>query len=229
MQFQVCSSYSVDRQFLFRDVIALYRRQEIVNECPIAIMFVDEIAVHRGGVQRDMYSGFWEKAYSLLFDGSILVTPMVHPQTDMSVLPILGRILSHGYLVAEFLPLRIALPTLTAMLLGPLTPIATNILLESFLDFISNVERTTFKSALLHVEDKAFPSNVQEELMTCLSRFGCRVVPAPSSLMVVIEQTARYEFITKPAAGIALINSGVPNCHRQFWNGKSQSDVQKLD
>ena len=87
--------YSVDHQSLFRDVIALYRRQEIVNECPIAIMFVDEIAVHRGGVQRDMYSGFWEKAYSL-FDGSTLVTPMVHPQTDMSVLPILGRILSHG-------------------------------------------------------------------------------------------------------------------------------------
>ena len=43
--------YSVDRQFIFRDVIALYRRQEIVNECPIAIMFVDEIAVDRGGVQ----------------------------------------------------------------------------------------------------------------------------------------------------------------------------------
>ena len=140
--------YSVDRQFLFRDVIALYRRQEIVNECPIAITFVDEIDVHRGGVQRDMYSGFWEKAYSL-FDGSILVTLMVHPQTDMSVLPILGRILSHGYLVAEFLPLRIALPTLTAMLLGPSTPIATNVVLESFLDFISNVERTTFKRALL--------------------------------------------------------------------------------
>ena len=146
----------------------------------------------------------------------------------MSVLPILGRILSHGYLVADFLPLRIALPTLTAMLLGPSTPIATNALLESFLDFISNFERTTFKRALLHAEDKAFPSNVQEELMTYLSRFGCRVVPAPSSLIVVIEQTARYEFITKPAAGIALINSGIPNCHCQFCNGKSQADVQKI-
>ncbi len=110
-------------------------------------MFVDEIAVD---VQRDMYSGFWENAYSSLFEGSTLVTPMVHPQTDMSVLPILGRILSHGYLVSDFLPVRIALPTLTAMLLGP---IARMVLLESFLDFISNVERTIFKRALLHVED----------------------------------------------------------------------------
>ena len=137
-------------------------------------MFVDEIAVD---VQRDMYSGFWENAYSSLFEGSTLVTPMVHPQTDMSVLPILGRILSHGYLVSDFLPVRIA------MLLGPSTPIARMVLLESFLDFISNVERTIFKRALLHVEDNTFPSIVQEELMTCLSRFGCRVVPAPSSLM----------------------------------------------
>ncbi len=63
-------------------------------------------------------------------------------------------------------------------------------------------------------------SIVQEELMTCLSRFGCRVVPAQ-----VIEQTA---FLTKPAAGIALIHSGIPDSHRQFWLGKSQAGVQKI-
>ncbi len=50
--------------------------------------------------------------------------------------------------------------------------------------------------------------------MTCLSRFGCRVV-LTSTLMDVIEQTSRCDFISKPAAGIALIYSGIPDRHRQ--------------
>ena len=43
---------------------------------------------------------------------------IMHAQVDMSVFPILRKILSHGYLSSGFLPLRIAFPTLTALLLG---------------------------------------------------------------------------------------------------------------
>ncbi len=41
-------NHAVERKFIFRDVVALYRREGTVKECPISIMFVDEIAVDMG-------------------------------------------------------------------------------------------------------------------------------------------------------------------------------------
>ena len=72
-----------------------------------------KLDIDRGGLQRDMNSAFWEQAYKKLFEGATILTLMIHPQTDMSVFAILGRIFSHGYFVAGILPTRIAFPTTT--------------------------------------------------------------------------------------------------------------------
>lgn len=220
--------HEVNRRNIFEDVIDTYREGDIVGECPIVVRFDGEIAVDNGGVQNDMFSAFWEATYTSLFEGSTLLTPMIHPQTDMTLLPIIGRVLSHGYLVAEVLPLRIALPTLTALLLGPSVSVPAEILLDAFMDFINNVERSTFKCALSHAKEGSFPPTLQEELMTTLSRFGCRLLPTPANLMNLIEQVARYEFLSKPAAGIAMINSGIPLSHKQFWSRKSPMDIVRI-
>lgn len=66
-----------------------------------------------------MLSAFWVDAYARLFEGSKTLVPMVHPGLDMSIFPILGRIISHGYLACGVLPVCIALPTLITMVLGP--------------------------------------------------------------------------------------------------------------
>ena len=66
-----------------------------------------------------MFSAFWEEAYNHLFDGATNLVPLVHAQSDMGLFPILGKIISHGYLASGHLPVRISLPSLVAMLLGP--------------------------------------------------------------------------------------------------------------
>ena len=58
-----------------------------------------------------MLAGFWTEAYARYFEGATTVTPMIHPQMDLSVYPILGEILSHGYLTGTLAD-KIALPTL---------------------------------------------------------------------------------------------------------------------
>ena len=153
--------HSIERMNVYEDVLDLYQEGSIVGECPIFIDFKGELAIDEGGVQRDMYSAFWEQAYKKLFEGATVLTPMIHPQMDMSVFPILGRILSHGYLVAGILPTRIALPTLMSMLLGPATTVAVDTLLDTFLEFISASERQTFKLALSFKKEKAFPPYLQ--------------------------------------------------------------------
>ena len=71
-----------------------------------------EQTVDQGGVQRNMLSTFWADAYARLFEGAKTVTPMIHPGLDMSAFSIVGRIISHGYLACDVLPVCIPLPSL---------------------------------------------------------------------------------------------------------------------
>ena len=220
--------HSIERRNVFSDVMDLYKAGEIVNECPIFIKFKGENAIDNGGVQRDMISSFWEVAYQRLFEGAALLTPMVHPQMDLSIFPIIGCILSHGYLTTGILPVRVALPTLICMLLGPAASVSKKLLLETLVDFISAEERKVIKQALAHTNSGAYPNDLQNDLEDILATYGVRVLPKPSTLPKIIEQVAYYQFINKPAAAIALINSGIPVIHRNFWMDKSPDYIAEL-
>ena len=216
---------TICRSAIYTDVIHIYREEDIIFEFPLCIEFLGEIAFDCGGVTREMFSAFWDKCYANLFDGSTLLVPMLNPQTDISILPIIGRIISHGYLSCGFLPIRIALPCLVGILCGSSTVIPQTLLQDAFLDYISNIEKSLFKEALNCV---VFTPEVQEKLLTTLSRFGCRQLPTPSNLLKCLQQIAFYEFCTKPAAAIALIHSGVPSSHLTFWRDKSVDGICSL-
>ena len=218
----------INRENLYSEVLDLYRAGRIVEECPMFIKFKDEAAIDAGGVQRDMLSGFWEEAYKKLFEGSSILTPMIHPQIDLTVFPILGRILSHGYLAAGFLPVRIALPTLLAILLGPPVEIGNDVLTDALLDFITFDERKLIKEALTLKNVTSFSPKMTQDLLGILTNFGCCLPPEPGTLATMIEQVAKYEFVTKPAAGIGLINAGIPKKHQDFWSRLSAKGIKKL-
>ena len=71
-----------------------------------------------GGVSRDIFSAFWDKAYLKHFDGETLLVPAVHPNTELTTFPVLGTVLFHGFMVSGFLPVRIAFPVLALVLCG---------------------------------------------------------------------------------------------------------------
>ena len=128
----------VTRSNIFSDVLTLYQGG-FVQQYPIIVEFKDEKAVDCGGVSRDMYSSFWEQAYLKLFDGDKVLTPLLH--SSESDFNLLGKVISHGYMVSGHLPVRIALPALMMMILGPLTRIPSEILIDAFLEFVSSNER----------------------------------------------------------------------------------------
>ena len=173
-----------------------------------------------------MFSAFWFDAYVRLFEGAKTLTPLVHPSVDLSIFPIVGRIISHGYLACGYLPVKITLPSFITMVLGPTVAIPSSIIIESFTDYLSHVERLTLKAALENPDP--FSPSVTSELTNVLSRCGCQMIPTRANVHKLVEQAARYEFCTKPAAALALIYSGVPLNHKDFWQKKSASDIHAL-
>ena len=147
----------IRREFIYDDVIDMYRDNEsaILNEFPFRISYESEQAVDTGGICRDMYSAFWEEVY---LDGERLLIPAVHPNADMQVFRILGTILAHGCMVCGFLPIRIAFPTITAVLCGPEVPIMDNVLLECFIDFITEHESSIIREAIFVQRMNLVPS-----------------------------------------------------------------------
>lgn len=170
------SLHVIRRDFIYKDVLSLFTNANITKEHPLRISFQNEEAVDCGGVCRDMLAAFWEVAYEHLFDGSTLLTPAMHAGVDFSVFPLLGRIMSHGYIVGGYLPVRIAFPCLSTMLLSDTQDIQDYMLLDAFACCISPVE-TSFLKGCFTVTSSVFSSGVQEQLIALLSRFGCREVP----------------------------------------------------
>ena len=190
-------------------------------------MFVKFSDEDEGGVQRDMFTAFWDQCYSLLFDGCSTLVPLLHSQMDLTEFITVGRVMSHGYLATGILPDRIALPVLIIALLGPGTVIPDHIYIEAFMDFLSITERQTVTKAM-NSTDNNFQRELLNQLVCILSRFECRQLPAPLSLLKMIVQAAKYEFLIKPAAVLSLLHSGVPSIHQPFWKNKSVQDIYTL-
>ena len=122
--------------------MALFTQDEVLDEYPLRIKFAGEMGFDCGGVFRDniMFSAYRNEAYQQYFDGSTLLVPALHPSVNMSALPCLGTILSHGYLLCNFLPTRIAFPALAFILLGFAAKIPKNILIERLAESPSSFE-----------------------------------------------------------------------------------------
>ena len=93
-------THLVNRVSVYDDVLKMYRtkRERILQEHPFHVQFQGERAIDFGGVAREMFSIFYECVYQNLFDGSALLSPVVNPEMDTSVLNARGVILSHAYM-----------------------------------------------------------------------------------------------------------------------------------
>ena len=160
-------------------------------------------------------------AGSIYFDGSTLLTPVLHLHVDIQSLPKLGVILSHGYLYSGFLPKHVVLPALVYILLGTTVKLPSPMLLIGFADSLSSHEASRIKGALL-VNGSEFSEELKGSLISILSRFGCRVIPTPKNLQSQLIQIAEYEFHVKPMAALFAINSGIPHCEQTFWHSIEQ-------
>lgn len=214
------SPHLIRRDNIYLDVLKMYTDfGKLSKEFPFRIAFDDEGAVDSGGVSRDMFSGFWKVAFEKLFDGAGSVVPATHPSVDLGAFPILGKILSHGYISCGFLPVHISFPILAAVLLGPDVSIEDKILLKSFIEHLNYHDASIVKRAF--EPTKEFSQELLSSLTELLSLHGCRQIPCPSDISSIITAIAKHEFLVKPLGALLAMNRGIPDEHRAFWTETS--------
>ena len=92
----------INRTSIYKDTVAMYStKPRLVNQFPLSVHFDGEKGLDFGGVSRDLLSGFWEEAYSKMFDGAALLTPACHATVDMQQFAVLGKILSHTHIFSS--------------------------------------------------------------------------------------------------------------------------------
>ena len=172
-----------------------------------------------------MFSAFWEISYLRAFDGGNVLTPAIHPHMNMAIYPVLGTILSHGYISCAFLPICIAFPTIVSCLKGPVVQVPDSILLESFMDYVSTFEGTVLRNAL---KSRKLTMEEQTDVVNVLSRVGCREIPTSNNLSQLLVQMAKYEFQEVPIGALFQLHSGVPITHHPFWRQFTVGDLYML-
>ena len=221
----------INRANIYCDVINLYSTsKDVVNEYPFRVRFSGEKAFDIGGVARDMFSAFFEVAYTKLFDGLSLLIPNDFPICTISPLPTFGAILSHAYIVTGILPIKISFPSLCGMLLNSKS-IPDEVFVKSFLNSLNWYEADIVNKAASVVRGGTtdlFPDDIRCGLLDIYSRFGVREIPKPANFLVLITNMAKFHFLRKPAAAISEIKSGIPEVHLGFWNKLSIADLYAL-
>lgn len=213
------SPHLIRLSHIYQDVLKLYANFNLlVHEDPFRVAFDDEEAIDTGGVSRDMFSGFWKAAFDNYFDGSGSLVPATNPDIDISALPLIGTILSHGYISCGFLPVHISFPILAAILLGPTIEIGDAILCENFITHLSQYDASTLRDVFQELGEKSFSSQMHSRLESLLSNYGNWKKPSPTNLKTLVSGVARHHFLVKPLAHLMAMNRGVPVEHRVFWS-----------
>ena len=202
------------RDNIYQDVMDLYIEDaDQLSEFPFRVRYENEKAIDTGGVCRDMFSAFWEKAYLKNFDGERLVVPCINPSISMDAFKSLGTILSHAYMSCGFMPIRIAFPVIASVLLGPDVDIPDSIVFESFVDFLSCHDSAKVKDALLN--RNYFDKQV---ILSILSRYDCTEMPNAENVKHLIFGVARHVLLGKLLGNLYKMRAGVPTPFGTFWS-----------
>lgn len=218
MSTQTCAPHLLRRLHIYSDMMTLFENPDIVCQYPFWVRFEGEKGIDTGGLTREAFSAFWEKAYLKHFDGSPLLRPMMCAGLNDITLQTLGRILSVGYLTCGFLPVRIAFPTLAAILLRSTPALSADILLNTFRESLTPVDCNTINEAMQC--KSAYPQKLTTKLIDLFSRYDCLEVPKAENILRLCQHSAHYLFIDKPFSVISDMGKGIPEQHHAFWDEK---------
>ncbi len=214
----------LERNNVLLDLLKVYKDNRNIIEKEIRVSFRNEQGYDVGGLTRELFAAFWVAAETVLLEGGSARVPIMHPQST-EIYRHLGRILSHGYILTGFFPLCSPLAFSTS-LIGDITAVTKNMLLESFLQYIDPIEA---EAVIVCLTTGGFSDTILgDTIVPMLSRFRCSVLPSASSFREVITPVAHFAILSQPYYTLCELKRGMFEAHSQLWERCYLSLVAKL-
>ena len=185
----------VHRTHLRDDLIKLFSNPEILHQTIEWRIIDDHGREEEGvgaGVQRDIFSTFWQSVFCSYTLGDLEKVPCICHDLQKSAWEAVGRVLTYGFKYCSYLPVGLS-PVFLASCLHGEDQVDEEELLASFSNYVTCDERDALKMSL---SDK--PDCQDPDLMDFLSTYKCFRLPTDQTIRTIIVELAHQELIQKP-------------------------------
>ncbi|KAK3107671.1 hypothetical protein FSP39_019581, partial [Pinctada imbricata] len=217
----------ITRENLVDNLLNIYSDPCIV-EGSLHIKIIGEEGSDWGGVSRDVFTSFWSEVSLTYFLGDLVHVPYLPPHRleEMYKFRLMGRILSHSTAVLGYIPMAICKSTMMVTIIDA-TEIAEDVLLEDFLLYLDNEDRTLLQSAMDHFQDLS--EDELDKVQNIFVKFDMGCVLQEETLHKQILKMAQNELVIKPRSLCEKMREGIPEVHyAQFWSQMSLDHLTVL-
>ena len=199
-QQRCCKILHIHRLNVKKDMINAFKDPSVMD-CDLTFVFIDgrgnEEKGSGIGVVRDALSLFWKEVYDSLLIGENERVPFIRHDYNRIDWEAIARVLLKGYRMCQYLPLLVSKTFLSYVLFGESSISDPNMLIQSFMQYVSADERRIIEKCLSG--DLNFESeNEFEELLDVLKIYDCRSRVTQENIRKVIQEIAHKEIIQKP-------------------------------
>ena len=124
-------NFKIKRLTVYTDLLKIYETNVKLTTLELRVKFNGETGIDGGGLTRELFPVFWKSAENIMCEGSSAKIPVLSPEY-VSHYFLLGKILSHGFILTGFLPIGLA-STFLCQLLSQNYEIADDVLFNDFL------------------------------------------------------------------------------------------------
>lgn len=192
----------VRRGLAFEDLRIFFKQYQDINpkidNITVSVMLPNgqfENATDNGGVQRDVFTEFWNTFYEKCTIGCEVKIPTLRHDFQKEDWTAIAHVLATGWLLQRIIPIQLSPTFLKCCLYGTdrKTDYSDDLLAE-FFDFVSVSEREIFRQA---IDD--FNSIDEDELLEYLGYHDCKVLVNHQNLRCTLLQIAHKEMQQEPS------------------------------
>ena len=218
---------------LFLDLLEIYRTNPSLEQHKLSICFqVHQYNVTDESHDEDVDAGsilvmFWEEAFRRHFTGNKDQIPVIDPSAPDDLFSILGRVLVHGLVLDNYLPLKFSPACLTYLLVGKTSD---RLLLTSLYRLMSESEKEVLESAMdeVRMDVENFSTQIDHGVKVILGSYGCRKIPSPDELDSSMANIAKTYLLRQIYWPLLKIKEGMKSEGTSLFEDTKEEDILAL-
>ena len=219
---------------LFLDLLEIYRTDLSLEQHKLSVCFqVHQFADDADDLHdEDVEAGsilvmFWEEAFRRHFTGNKDQIPVMDPSAPDDLFNILGRVLAHGLILDNYLPLKFSPACLTYLLVGKTSD---RLLLTSLYRLMSESEKEVLESAMdeVRMDVESFSTQIDHGVKVILGSYGCRKIPSPLELDSSMANIAKTYLIRQIYWPLLKLKEGITAAGPCLFKDTSEEDILAL-